>query len=271
MQKQEKDCLIKAENFVFHNYSLNFEIGSNEKIGLWARSEHLSSELLLALAGIQASKGLFYQTKKLYDNSLYFLNRLYLDCKLNYFQTLKPALINTNLKNEFNKEINEELLTKLIKDLEIRKECFVYDVVIFNELGNNLINLAVLLASNYHLLVDHPFHALNPLLTKKFINDFKKYPKTIIMTINELPLFSDLVKRILVLGDLNNYVFIEPEKDEIYLHDKINDFFEFKILTNLKNNKEISFNFSKEMKNILAKKKIRYQKVNFYEIEKYLN
>lgn len=265
-----QDNLITATDYLFQNYVMNFTFDTYSKIGVFARNKQITSDFLLAISGISRSKGLIFEDKNLYDNEQYFAKRIYVDCKLDYFATLKPNLINQNLKNDFHKHLDEEKLKKMIKDLRVRQECLVRDEVVFNPRGRTLMTLATVLASDYYLLIDNIFHELDEVLSKDFVEKFSLYPQSVIFAMENLALWKNKVSQILIFGDFNNYFFVDPKNTIPFLHDKTDLFIENRLFSDLEKNKELSINLSKEMRQTMERKKIRLQKVDFYEIQKYL-
>ena len=128
---------IEIKNLIFYNKEINLSFKENEVIGIFGENKNLINEFLLIVSGINKGKGdITYLNNDLFDNSLYFKNRLFFDFSKVYTKTLKKEFIHENLKNRFGLSFDEEKFKRLIKELKIRKNRLW--ITFFNELLRNL-------------------------------------------------------------------------------------------------------------------------------------
>lgn len=250
-------------------YMDDLEFNDNKLYGLFSLDKSVINNLLLILAGINNTKGkVFYNNEPIYDNEKYFKSRIYLDCKQEYFQTIKPLNIAKGILRKFNKLIDVEKLTKHLKTLDVRGECEITSVYHLTPCGNTLVNLSVLLSCSQDLLIN------NPTINIKTDNDIKYLVNEIcqlntlrILGLNNLSHFKNKLDCLYLFTPSYQVVKIIPQADVLYLVDKNNAFLS---LFDANNNKMIVKGLTNDELKYCDRNKISYHKINIYELEKYI-
>lgn len=264
--------MLRIENVIIDDFLLDFEIFEDQRLGIFSKDPQLTEKLLLILAGIMRTKGkVLYQNHQVYDNEKYFKSRIYLDCKANYLKTLNIDTIGQAFKNKYQKTINIEKLKKHIDVLKIRGECEITSSLTyqFTPTGNTLINLSLAFSLNDHLLINNPTINITRTSDLSYIMDqFKKRKGFVILGINSLLHLKDYCDRLIIFSDFKTVQIINPREEKLLLIDNCDIIEDYKLF-NISGKRMITRNLPQETTKRLQKQKIKIERINVYEIEKY--
>lgn len=262
--------MITVNNLNIDNYIIDLEFNENKLYGLFSLDKNLISSLFLMLSGINNTKGkILYNNENAYDNEKFFRSRIYLDCEKEYFQSIKPVNIKNAIFYKFNKVIDLEKLSNYFKVLDVRGECEITSIYQLTPCGNTFVNLSVLLASNNDLLINNPtVNVTNVSDIAYLVNEISHDKNMRIIGLNSLLHFKDKLDILYLFTPFNEVIKVNPSLDVFYLIDKHNAFLS---LYNTKNpNKMIVKGLSNDEIKYCERNKISYQKINIYELEKYI-
>lgn len=277
--------LLNIDNLSINkgNYYLSLEIKEKRIYSFFARDNKLLKELFLKISGINYSENVYFNNKLVYENGLYFNSRIYYNSENYFFKTIYPNVITNNLLNKYALEINQNKLEEVINDLWIRSECEIKGECKFTPIGNTLINFAFISS------VDKPFLFVNNptinLKDKKHIQYITSNIKdmsndrTIVLGINNLSHFNDKLDRLWVFTDYDHIVFLDINKVKVSIVsgeargilDVINE--ESRLFYTYKNDIfQLIFinNLERDELKELNRMKCRIDKINIYDIEKYM-
>jgi hypothetical protein len=263
--------MIRIKDLVLKDYIININVGSKQLFGIYGRDKVLIKDLLLIIAGINKnSDNCTYDEENVYDNERYFRNRIYLDCHKEYFQTIKATEIASGIKTKYHKIIDVERLQKHLKTLDVRGECEITYRYVLTKCGNTLLNMSLLLASDNHLIINNPtINVKRPSDIDYLTNELIKKDKIIILGVNSLKDLTNRLSSVLILTDFKEALLVNPQKDIFHVVDNNNLNFDKLFISN-DNTKLIVKELTKEQLKICDKEKIKYSKINIYEIEKHI-
>lgn len=262
--------MIRINNLEIDNFIIDLEFNDNKLYGLYSSDKNFMSNLFLLLAGINNTKGkILYNNENIYDNDKYFKSRLYMDCQNEYFQTIKPINIKNSISRKFNKDIDLNKLTAYFKTLDIRGECEITSVYQLTPCGNTFANLSVLLSSDNDLLINNPtINVENENDIKYLVDEVSKLSQLRILGLNNLHHFKDKLDVLYLFTPFNEVISVNPQFDTFYLIDKSNAF--LSLFPGKNPNKMIVKSLTNDELKYCDKNKIRYHKINIYELEKYI-
>lgn len=264
--------MITIENLQINNYNLNLHINDHERIGVFSVDKNITNELLLILAGIMRSKGkCLYNDDSLYDNDKYFKNRIYLDCRHEYLNTLDVQSIYQAVRNKFQKNINLNLFKRHIDALKIRGECDITFSLSykFTPTGNTLINLCLAFSLSDNLIINNPTINISRLSDLEYLrNQFDKRNGFVILGVNSLLHMKNYFDRIILFTDYDRVEVINSN-DNIYVIDYCDIIDDYK-LYKASGQRIIIKEIPQETLKRFAKQKIKVERINVYELEKYL-
>lgn len=258
--------MLEVKDLIIDDIKFNFNIQVNDKIAFYGKKP-IVNLLLLSLSGIVKNMDTIkFNNQNIYDFQKYFNERIYVDCTKSYFQTIVAKDICSIIKTNFNKSINENELAKHIKLLCIRGECEITNKYTLSDVGNNLLNLAIVLSSDHHVLITNPFSSITKTedfeYFKKIITQFQR---TIILGTSVIKPISKIMDTIYFIGD-KSYTQIDMKNDKYYIidkHDQITPFIETE-------DKFLLVNPDKDTLKQLNNLKIKHKKISFEELDYYI-
>lgn len=263
---------IEIKDLVINDIKMNLTLFNKEIVGIYQtrKNKETINELLFIISGINKGKGnCTYFNKDVFDNSLYFKKRIFLDFSLTYTNTLKKEFISENFMNRFGMKFDEENFKRLIKELKIRNET-TFDVDYkFSELGNTLVNFAIINSiEKENLIISNPTYSVSgerkDIIVKELTN--KNRYNNVLLNLDSINNFKGYLDKVLfvtkkdtILVDTNTTLLVI--EDNIYLRN---------IICKGMSNTVISLNdYSKEELKNFDKKKIKYKEISIYDIDKY--
>lgn len=263
---------IEIKDLVINDIKINLTLSNKEIIGIYQTKENKETinEFLFVLSGINKGRGsCTYFDKDVFDNPLYFKNRIFLDFSLIHTNTLNKKFISENFMNRFGMKFDEENFKRLIKELKIRKETVFYVDYKFTLLGNTLVNFAIINSiEKENLIISNPTYGVvgerKDIIVKELTN--KNRYNNVLLNLDSISNFKGYLDKVLfitkkdvLLVDSNTTLLVI--EDNIYLRN---------IISKGTNNTVISLNdYSKEELKNFDKKKIKYKEISIYDIDKY--
>lgn len=262
--------MIRVESLMQQMHILTFSIEPGQVKGVFGRDLAETKDILLKIAGIhQNKKTCFYNDVDVYDNPSYFKERVYLDCTQEYIQTLKVETIAKTIKQRFNKEIDIEKMKQYIKNFGIRGECEITHRYTFTKNSQTLLNVALALSMEQHLLLFNP--TKNIKRSKDILTigeELKKREKTTILGLNCLGHFAGFLDEIILLGDRTT-IYVNPKNNKFSVVDA-NELFEQTYIFKSKDQTRMIIPLlSKEHVKICQRHKIKHITIEPYDIENY--
>lgn len=264
---------IEIKNLIFYNKEINLSFKENEVIGIFGENKNLINEFLLIVSGINKGKGdITYLNNDLFDNSLYFKNRLFFDFSKVYTKTLKKEFIHENLKNRFGLSFDEEKFKRLIKELKIRKETTIDVSYTFTKLGNTLVNFSLVSSLKYkNLIISNPTIYLKEKeqieIIRNELTNKEKY-SNVILNLDNISNFSNSLDRIVLVTRDNEFKETNVNDKIVVIEDNI---YLRNIICKAKDNYVICYHdYEKEELKKFDKLKIKYKLISIYDIDKYL-
>lgn len=262
---------LNVENLIINQYNINAKIEKNVCYGILAVDKKAKDKFLLALAGmIDNKKTCFYEGKTIYDNSEYLKNRVYLDFKKKYFQTLNSESIVNTLSERFGVDFDVQMFKESISLTNLRNEILITDEYKFTEYGINSFGFCLLKGLKFsNIIINNPVNKVRNENIKKLIISYitnKNRFSSIIIDCDKAIEYKDLVDKYIILGDFNEVFVIDPLKDNFIITD------DNVMITNRifkKGNIVVALN-SSEKKEIRSMKQ-RFRLVSFYDISKYID
>ncbi len=267
---QNHETMIEVNDYLFLDRRVNLEIGIDSKVGVFARNEEVVYEFLLALSGMIRTDSIKHHGKRCYDQANYFSKRIFADGALTYFSTLNAGMIARSIEAQFHKVVDEEQLTKRIKDLYMRRECLISDQVEFTPMGNTMMLLSVLLATSCNLIIHHPLIHLNEAMKEYFVQELTSRHQALVVGVEHLADWKSKLDAILVFGDLNHVFLVDPKIDEFYAIDATLAYEDRKVFVETSTNQHVVIGWDKNIKQYCDRQHLKYKKIDFYEIEKIL-
>lgn len=263
---------IEIKDLVINDIKINLTLSNKEIVGIYQTKENRETinELLFILSGINKGRGsCTYFNKDVFDNSLYFKKRIFLDFSLTYTNTLKKEFISENFMNRFGMEFDEDNFKRLIKELKIRQET-TFDVDYkFSVLGNTLVNFAILNSiEKENLIISNPTYRVDGERIETIVKGLtnKNRYNNVLINLDSISNFKGYLDKVLfvtkkdvILVDSNTTLLVI--EDNIYLRN---------IISKGTANTVISLNdYSKEELKNFDKKKLKYKEISIYDIDKY--
>jgi len=265
---------MEIKNLNLGDYLINLNIADKEVIGVFSRNKDIVTNFLLVIAGINRSKdACFYNDEEVYDNSNYFKERIYFDCKDDNVQTLNGEKLSYTLRVVFQKEVNQSMLEYHIKNLAIRGECEITSTLEYNftPVGRTLINMALGLSINNHLLINNPTFNLTD---KADINYLKlaiqNHPGFIVLGLDDFDNLKEIINKMVVFSDFQSFLIINPLLEHFYVIEDCLDIKEYRLFKAY-GNRVITIDIPKDVLRKCDRNKIKYTKVSINEIKKYLS
>lgn len=258
--------MLEINNFTLNNIVLNLDIEKNSKIAFYGKKDIINL-LLLSLSGITKNLDTIkYNNHDIYDYQEYFNTRIYLDSKVNYFQTIIGKKIANIVKVKFNKNVDEEALTKHINKLCIRGECEITDKYVLTPTGNSLLNLSFALSCKHDLILENPFLNIDKISdVEYFSKEIINFKNGIIFGLDRIKPLIKTVQKIYIIGD-NDIHEVDLKNDKLFIIDKVESIVHF-----LKfNDKYLLINPNKDDIKKCTNSKNKLVKITYEELDKYM-
>lgn len=264
---------IEIKNLIINDIKINLELLDKEIVGIYALKKHqkIVNELLFIISGINKGRGSCkYLGKDVFDNSLYFKKRIFLDFSLTYTNTLKKEFISENFMNRFAMEFKEDNFKKLIKELKIRQET-TFDVDYkFSEVGNTLVNFAILDSiEKENIIISNPTYKVDDervaTIVKGLTNKYRY--NNVLLNIDSISNFNGYLDKVLFFTKNNEILLVPTSETLLVIEDNI---YLRNVICKGTSNTVISLNdYSKEELKEFDKKKLKYKVISIYDIDKY--
>lgn len=262
--------MINIKDLNINNYIVNLEF-SNLIYGLFARDKDLINEILLMVSGINKSKdNCFYNDENCYDNEIYFKNRIYMDFKNEYFETIKASQIAKGLKKKYSLDVDTLSLAKHLGILKIRGECTITSKYNLTKTGHSLVNASVAISTSKHLIINNPTVNLEKENDIAYIyNQFHQNSRISILGVDSLKKIGPYLEKVILFTDFSEVVILSALEYVFVIDNTYNVDFH-KLFLSLDSTKLIVHGLSKEDLKFCDKHTIKYKKIPLYEIEAYI-
>lgn len=262
---------IEVKNLNFNNNLVNLTINDKEVIGIFGENQRAINEFLLIISGINKNNNTcFYNGENIFDNSHYFKQRIFLDFKKIYTNTLNKEFIEENFNNRFGLSFDTKRFKELIKELKIRKETEIDVYYTFTQQGNTLVNFSLIESLNVsNIIISHPTNYLDSeraTFISNALTNKNKY-NCVILNLDRLDFFKNKLDYLLLFTKEGNIIKVNNDdhllviEDNIYLHNR---------LIRGKGNLVISYHdYNKDELKKFDKLKIKYKVISLYDIDKY--
>ena len=266
---------IKIKHLKIDKYILNFEILPDERWGMFSKNQEVINTVINQLTGIKENfNTCFVNDVDLFDHKDYFKERVYLDFKDNYINTIKSKNISEDIYKRYKKVVNISGFDKTINLLDVRSECEIKNKYIFTPKGNTFLNCAFAYAIDKQMLiVSNPTVYVDDIKKKieiaKAITDINAFGIAFIC-LDSIPCFKGVLDKVVILDDFNNVRIINPEKDIFVLVDDYpsdEDILSERLFE--REGKTIIYNLD-SLKIKECKRLGKCMVLNFYELEDYL-
>lgn len=263
--------MIQVRHLQLNGYDIELDIDPTMKLGIYAQNPKQVKALLLMLAGMNTNnKKCLYQGKDLYDQESYFKTRIYMDCSFEYVQTLNETHIVQYIQNHFSKTIQLERLKGYFKQFVIRGECEITHRYQFSACGKTLLNMAIALSSDQHLILMNPTKSIRRSQDiEQIAYDIKTRQTAVILGLNCLSDFKNALSHILLLTDLGAKL-CYPSMDKLMVMDAYEPFKTKALFTSFDQKRFITKPLSKEDIKLCEKQKIKTILIDVYDLEHYL-
>ena len=139
---EKKMGYLEINNLIIDDISLSMNI-NGDYVGFIGKEEVIK-KFFTYFAGINKSDAVKTNREDVFDNSLFFQNRVVMDFSKRYITTLKGESIKEAFKNKFEIDVDMERFTKHIAEFSLRKEA-IFDVkYTFTDFGNTLLNYSLM-------------------------------------------------------------------------------------------------------------------------------
>lgn len=265
---------IKIENLVLENTLINLSFLDKEVVGIYGDSKENNkiNEFLLLISGINRihSGSCKNNGKDVFDNPMYFKERVILDFSVVYTNTLKKEFIAENFNNRFQIEFDQEKFKHWIKEFKIRQETIVDVDYKFSELGNTLVNFALLDCVNKkNLIILNPtykvFDERKDIIVREITNK-DKY-NSVVLKLDNISNFNGFLDKVLFFTKEGKVIFSDANNTLIVIEENIK--LRNIICNGISNNVICLNDYTKEELKDFDKKRIKYKIISIYDIDKY--
>ncbi|MDD3383062.1 MAG: hypothetical protein PHT83_06170 [Bacilli bacterium] len=266
---------IKIKHLEIDKYILNFEILPDERWGIFSRNKETVRIFINQLNGIKENQNTcFMNDIDLFDDKDYFKDRVYLNFKDSYINSIKAKNVKSDIYKRYKKCLDIKKFEETIETLQTRCECEIKNRYIFTQKGNTFLNCAFAYALEKQMLI-----VSNPTINVKEINEKKEIARRItdinaegiaFICLDSLACFEGTLDKVIILDDFNNVRIIDPKKDTFVLVDDYpsnEDILKEKVFDCV--DKTIIYNLNND--NIKECKRLgKCEVLSFYQIEDYL-
>lgn len=262
---------LELKDLQLNNYKLSFSLDDGLVYGVMGESED-TLKLLKYLAGINKANGAcLYEDKDVFDNPSYFNNRIFMDMNEEIVKTLTAKTLEDIFKSRYNKILDVATFKKALTDTNARSEVIISNDYKFSKQGVNLVNYAMLTSLEYkNALVINATSNVNKEKKENIIKNIcnkKKYNNVIIgFTKDEVEDYLPYIDRLIILGDFNDVIVIDPKNDTFLYGD---DNIKIRNRIFIMGNVIIAKNEHPEDFLEKIKLKLKYKVINFKQALKY--
>lgn len=270
--------MIQITNYQFLQYLINYNINQDIVTGIYIpNNSKVLEKLFLEISGINKTNGIYFKSKKVYDNTNYFNDRIYLNCNEQILDTLLSKKISNNLLNNYNIVFNTNKFDELVKKLKIRNEGELSSSYKFTKEGICLSNIALAFSTYKYPILLNPLEEVvntNKMNTLKQL--FKEKPSLIGIT--NLSKYKEILDVLILFGFKDIYILNTNDKlivlDNIVNQDLtidealISNLLIYKCIKN--DNLIIKGELSKTQIKALKNLNIKIKEINIYELGDYI-
>lgn len=269
--------MIQITNYQFNNYLINYNINQDEKVGVYFMDNSLTKKFLLNVAGINKGDHIYYRSRKVFDNSDYFKERIYLDCTKPLLNTLVGSKISKNLHDNYGVILNVDKFNQLITSLEVRREGKIKDNYEFSSEGLALTKNALALSTFKYPILLFPFEAIAHEKRLNLIKD-KYFDKGMLVGVSEINKYKDFLDKIMFFS--NDKLFIFNKDDKLMVLDnvvsqkilidegKLDNIVVYK--SNISEKLIIKAEITKEQVRVMNELKVKRTEISVFDIGDYL-
>lgn len=256
-----------------YNYNIDFMISEDCIIGFYSKKDDVLTNVLLTLSGINKTSNIKNKHGIIYDNKNYFKERIYLDFKNQYLNTLRESETSKTLESLFNLKLDEKKFKQLVKHFKLHEKTTFTNIYKFTDEAKTLLNFCLLQSLNYkYAIINNPTININNI---DYINDmidaYKSNFEMCIFGINKITSFAKICEHIIVLDNFNNTRYLTPSSVLIVaIINDIKELEQYKMFENKKQNYVIYDELPKDMIKLLNKNKIEHHQIGILELEVYL-
>ena len=211
--------MIQMTNYQFYQYLVNYNINQESITGIYCINNKLTEQLLLDISGINNAKGIYYRSKKVFDNKEYFDNRLYLNCNKQIFNTLLSKRISEELL-KYNIILNENEFNIISKELRIRSEGKLDDSYTFTKEGIALSNNALAISTYKYPILLNPFENIDSIYKLQYLKD-KYKRKSLLVGITNIKKYENFLDHLILFGFRKIHI-LNPNEQLIVFENIIN-------------------------------------------------
>ena len=191
--------MIQITNYKINNINIIYNIDQNIKTGIYCIDNKDLNKFILDISGINKSIGIYYRSKRVFDNQEYFSNRLFIDCNKQILNTLSSPYICELLNNTYKIKCDETQFKNHINNLQIRSEGNLKIKYTFTKEGIALSNNALSLSINKYPILLNMFENIKHNEKIKYL--YKEYKtKPLLVGINNLHLYKDFLDELLFIS-----------------------------------------------------------------------
>lgn len=264
---------IDIKGLKLANIDINLNIQENKKLGVFSNDKNLVITFLELVSGINKNHNtIFANDINVFDNKVYFENRIYFDFKNRYLTTLRVKKIHEVLKS-YNLDFNSDKFIEICKELNVRGETDISYKYEFTKTGNTFVNLAMLCSvERKNIIINNPTINLN---LDSDIEYFKKKLtshefNTVILGLNNVSHFKNSLDQIVLFSDFGSMYVVDNNDSLIVFDSNIDKHFLIKDKL-FKGKYFIALNtYTKEELKNFQKMKVKYEIINVYDFDKYL-
>lgn len=112
--------MIEIKDLKLNNYKINTNISEKDNVGIYSPNIKLTTQLLLDLAGINKTSGIFVNGENVYDNENYFKSRIYILANKTYLNNFYANNVVEYTLKSYGKVLKDKKFSKLIRLSRVR-------------------------------------------------------------------------------------------------------------------------------------------------------
>lgn len=203
--------MIQITNFQYNQFNITYNINQTQITGIYCVDRKLLQPLLLQIAGVNKSKGIYYRSRTVFDNKTYFSDRIYLDCNKKILDTLHAPKITYSIEKRYKVLLNEEKIKKYVNDLNVRMEGLLTGTYSFSDEGNALCNNIIALSSFKYPILLNPFENINEQYRLSYLKE-QYINKGCLIGITDMSKYQGYLNTLILLGSKNCYILTDKDK-----------------------------------------------------------
>lgn len=269
--------MIQITNYKINKINIIYNIDQNIKTGIFCLDNKISNKIMFDITGLNKSVGIYYRSKKVFDNQEYFNNRLFIDCYKQVLNTLSSNIITNNFFKKYNINCDETILKKHINNLQIRSEGTLKLKYHLSKEGISLSNNALALSINKYPILINMFENIKDNNKVKYLKEQYKN-KPLLVSVNNLNLYKDFLDELLLITH-DSYSILNTKEnilvlDNVFKQDLIITECNLQNLIIYKDYKNDNLIIKNSLNNnqikLLHKFHVNIKEINVYQIGEYI-